>query len=744
MTRPSKSWFEVDRKGLAQVLARHGKGRAILELVSNAWDEDGVSEVWVTLLRLQGRTVRLIVKDDAPDGFADLRESFTLFAPSKKKADAEKRGRFNLGEKLALALCASAEIVSTKGGVRFSEKGRSRLRQKTAEGTCFSAYLSMTKAEFEEAVALIRRAISPPEIGTYLRIDDGEDYALRSGQLPNGTTVATLPTEVSDGEGALRPTRRQTEVRVYRTKGVVDDPHARPTSPAYLFELGIPVVEIPGPYSIDVRQRVPLTIDRANVRPAFLRELRAVVLSAMADDLSRGEASDDWVSDALGHPKTTPAAAKAVATSRFGPKRVVFDPSDQEANSRAAARGFTVVPGRALSRDAWEKIREAGAIEPAGRVFPTEKPRTSPDGKKIEIPRSDWTRAERSTVAAIDAVAAFLLREDVSRRLGVEVSKPVTTRIVDARGTTSSRFEAWFAQGGARPLAEPGPARSRVLREEPGRARRVGSPPRPARTRALLRGEPPLGRVRRGGVPDGREARAGRPEAASAPASRPDLGGGAVSPDEKIRVRAVLRVYNDELRAARKRAGLTMAELARRARTNVVRLYEMQRFAFRGHSPENWLLVAGRVAEVLDVPVQKLLPESMLGDEIPRLEAVALLGPRELGQLRDRATTEHFLGEASSPADYEAGRLPLDEALAALDERERDVVERRFGLSGSTPETLEEIATRYGVTRERVRQIEGRRSPGSAASGGPRRSRREAPRRLPGAPALRRRSSTAP
>ena len=48
----------------------------------------------------------------------------------------------------------------------------------------------------------------------------------------------------------------------------------------------------------------------------------------------------------------------------------------------------------------------------------------------------------------------------------------------------------------------------------------------------------------------------------------------------------------------------------------------------------------------------------------------------------------------------------LKEALAALSDRERQVVVLRYGLSDAEPKTLEEIGRRLGLTRERVRQIE--------------------------------------
>jgi RNA polymerase primary sigma factor len=45
-------------------------------------------------------------------------------------------------------------------------------------------------------------------------------------------------------------------------------------------------------------------------------------------------------------------------------------------------------------------------------------------------------------------------------------------------------------------------------------------------------------------------------------------------------------------------------------------------------------------------------------------------------------------------------------ALDALPEREREVIEMRFGLKGHEARTLEEVGRAFGVTRERIRQIE--------------------------------------
>jgi RNA polymerase primary sigma factor len=52
--------------------------------------------------------------------------------------------------------------------------------------------------------------------------------------------------------------------------------------------------------------------------------------------------------------------------------------------------------------------------------------------------------------------------------------------------------------------------------------------------------------------------------------------------------------------------------------------------------------------------------------------------------------------------------VELAHALGALSPRMRHVLERRFGLDGQPPQTLEEVGSSLGITRERVRQLESR------------------------------------
>ena len=58
-------------------------------------------------------------------------------------------------------------------------------------------------------------------------------------------------------------------------------------------------------------------------------------------------------------------------------------------------------------------------------------------------------------------------------------------------------------------------------------------------------------------------------------------------------------------------------------------------------------------------------------------------------------------------ADH-ARSLELAQALQRLNPRMQHVVNRRFGLDGQAPQTLEEVGAGLGITRERVRQLESR------------------------------------
>ena len=77
----------------------------------------------------------------------------------------------------------------------------------------------------------------------------------------------------------------------------------------------------------------------------------------------------------------------------------------------------------------------------------------------------------------------------------------------------------------------------------------------------------------------------------------------------------------------------------------------------------------------------------------------------------DESEFGHFLADDSTPlpdelAETTLQREALRTILSALSERERKVLELRYGLDGQQPRTLDEVGRAFNVTRERIRQIE--------------------------------------
>ena len=373
----------VDKKGLAKKLVHKPKVFIVHELLQNTWDEDGVTKVLLQMEMLAGRPVcRIFVEDDSPEGFQDLASVYTLFKDSKKAPDPTKRGRFELGEKLVAATALRMEVVTTKGGIVIEGDKRYQHRNKLQRGSAVLVDVRMTREEFTEVLAEVQKLIPPSNIPTYL---NGELLQVRR---MCAAFTTTLPTIRSDEEGNLKPTARKTEVRVYEPL---------PGETPSLYELGIPVMETGDRWHYDVQQRVPINWERNSVPPSYLRTLRVEVLNAMHGELSEGASREGWVTEGLSDPRCSPDAAQDVKVKRFGEKSVILDPSDPEANSRAAGEGYNVIPGGSLPKGAWDNVRPF--MPSAGQKFPTPKPYSEDGDPEKVIPPEEWTMDMRRMAA---------------------------------------------------------------------------------------------------------------------------------------------------------------------------------------------------------------------------------------------------------------------------------------------------------------------------------------------------------
>jgi RNA polymerase primary sigma factor len=99
-----------------------------------------------------------------------------------------------------------------------------------------------------------------------------------------------------------------------------------------------------------------------------------------------------------------------------------------------------------------------------------------------------------------------------------------------------------------------------------------------------------------------------------------------------------------------------------------------------------------RVREILKSSQQPVSLETPIGEE-------------EDSQLGDFIEDEEAIVPLEAVGEI-IQREELSQVLGTLTHRERKVIELRFGLKGEHPRTLEEVGQSFGVTRERIRQIE--------------------------------------
>ena len=109
------------------------------------------------------------------------------------------------------------------------------------------------------------------------------------------------------------------------------------------------------------------------------------------------------------------------------------------------------------------------------------------------------------------------------------------------------------------------------------------------------------------------------------------------------------------------------------------------------------------IAERLDIPIEKVRDVYKISQDPVSLETP--IGEEEDSHLGDFIPDGHTMG----PEEYatiEMLKEELNNVLATLTEREEKVLRLRFGLDDGQCRTLEQVGQIFGVTRERIRQIE--------------------------------------
>jgi RNA polymerase primary sigma factor len=112
------------------------------------------------------------------------------------------------------------------------------------------------------------------------------------------------------------------------------------------------------------------------------------------------------------------------------------------------------------------------------------------------------------------------------------------------------------------------------------------------------------------------------------------------------------------------------------------------------------------IADVADLPLKKVHVAIKASKDAMSMDNTS-------GSDDESQSIRNFIENKSSPRPDEVVNRKhmqdaIEDALSSLTPREREVLEARFGISDRESETLEEIGSRLGVTRERIRQIEGK------------------------------------
>ncbi len=111
---------------------------------------------------------------------------------------------------------------------------------------------------------------------------------------------------------------------------------------------------------------------------------------------------------------------------------------------------------------------------------------------------------------------------------------------------------------------------------------------------------------------------------------------------------------------------------------------------------------AEEVANSLDLPLKDVQNILGLSEQLSTVESSTL----DKDKLLQETVADDKQSDPSTVLHKEEVHACLHEWVALLNDKQRQVVEQRFGLNGDDVATLEEVGARIGVTRERVRQIQ--------------------------------------
>ncbi len=149
--------------------------------------------------------------------------------------------------------------------------------------------------------------------------------------------------------------------------------------------------------------------------------------------------------------------------------------------------------------------------------------------------------------------------------------------------------------------------------------------------------------------------------------------------------------------------------IADKARTIRIPVHMVEKLNRVAHVERQLVQRLGREPEPQEIAAELKITVREVRD-ILRVAQMPVSLEKPVGD-EDESELGDFVADEETEEPFEAAtenlqREDIQRALNALPERERQVIELRYGLRGHEPLTLEEVGRAFGVTRERIRQIE--------------------------------------
>ena len=164
------------------------------------------------------------------------------------------------------------------------------------------------------------------------------------------------------------------------------------------------------------------------------------------------------------------------------------------------------------------------------------------------------------------------------------------------------------------------------------------------------------------------------------------------------------RLYNKNLKKVIEQSGLTAAQIQKK--TKITQHYLSKIINFRRNPNENEQI---KLAILFEKPIDELFPENY--DEVyQRISPLKRKAEIKIDTLQLDSPEVLALESGDPPLDESAENALLKEkiklALKDLDPRAAKIIKLRFGIDGNGTMTYEEVGKEFGLSKERIRQIE--------------------------------------